>query len=162
MEEFIEGVTRELSLFETKAWYEGESKELEKWIGFGFYNTLCISKKGVVTFYYNSEEAEKFLEILKEKLTKEFFDELCENFFELIEMSTNTNEEIYNLYVKIFPVLTIFDEISKYPEIVNEDIIRRLVRVKKTTEVFVYDLMEKIELKEEPKDYIIFKDNLYT
>ena len=157
MEEFIEGVTRELSLFETKAWYEGESKELEKWIGFGFYNTLCISKKGVVTFYYNSEESEKFLEILKEKLTKEFFDELCENFFELIEMSTNTNEEIYNLYVKIFPALTI----SKYPEIVNGDILRRLIRVRKTTDVFVYDLIERLELKEEPKDYILFQDNIY-
>ena len=159
--EFVEEIIREEPLFSIKSWYEGESKELEKWLGFGLYNTLFISRDDVVTFYYDSEEAEKFHEILKEKLTEEFFNELCEDFFELIESPANTNEDIYRLLVKCFPALMIFDQISKYPEITSDNIIRRLERVRKNTESFSYDLIKKVNLVNEPKNYIYFQGNLY-
>ena len=159
--EFVEELIREGPLFSIKAWYEGESKELEKWLGFGLYNTLFISRYNVVTFHYDSGEAGEFHEVLKEKLTEDFFNNLCENFFELIESPANTNEDIYRLLVKCFPALMIFDEISKYPEITSDDIIRRLERVRKNTESFSYDLIKKVNLINEPKNYIYFRGNLY-
>lgn len=158
---FTEELTRPGTLFGIKAWYEGESKELEKWLGFGMHNTLFVSKNNIVTFYYDQKEAEEFHEILKEKLTINIFDKLCESFFKLIDSPANSNNEIYNILVKSFPAYTIFDEISKYPEIASEDIIRRLERVRKNTEAFSYDLIKKVNSDDEPKNYIYFKGELY-
>ena len=50
---------RECSLFSIKAWYEGESTELKKWIDFGFFNHIFVSKNGLVRLYYDVEEGEK-------------------------------------------------------------------------------------------------------
>jgi len=159
---YKEDVTRESSLFDIKAWYEGESNELEKWIGFGFFNHIFVSRGGNVTLYYNTEEGDRFHEVLNEKLTEDFFDKLCESFFELIEQKNNLNSEgeIFELYVRIWPALSIFDELSKYPEFGNEDMIRRLIRVRETTESFAYGLGNKINSKG-PKDYIFYKGELY-
>ena len=55
-------VTRTSTLLGLKAWYEGESKELEKWIGFGFFNHIFVFERGNVTWYYNIEEGDKFQE----------------------------------------------------------------------------------------------------
>lgn len=150
-------------LFSVKAWYEGESTELKKLIGVGLFNTLFISSKNTIVIYYDCRESEIFHEKLKEILTEEFFDNLCENFFDLTEQADNckTNEKVYNLLAKSFPILTIFDEISKYPEIASNHIIRRLERVRKTTEAFAYDIMKKVNLINEPEDYIYLQGKLY-
>ncbi len=162
--DYYKDITRiDEPLFDVKAWYEGESTELKKLIGIGLFNTIFISSKDTITIYYDCEEAETFHEKLKEILTDEFFNNLCNDFFELIEQSDNckTNEEIHNLLIKCFPILTIFDEISKYPEISSEHIIRRLERVRKNTESFSYDIMKKANLINEPKDYIYLQGELY-
>lgn len=160
---YKEDVTRTSSLLGLKAWYEGESKELEKWLGFGFFNHIFVSRNGLMTLYYDVEEAKKFDEILEEKLTEELFNELCEHFFELIKKGddSNTNEEIYKLTVKLWPAYTIFDVLSKYPEFGNEDMIRRLIRIRETTESFAYELESKINDENMPKDYIFYKGKLY-
>ena len=72
---------RPCSLFDTKAWYEGESKELEKWFGVGFYNTIFVSNDNIVTIYYDKDECDKFDEAMDKKLTENLFNELCDFFF---------------------------------------------------------------------------------
>ena len=159
---YIKYITREGSLFDIKAWYEGESKEFERWTGFGFYNTIFVSKNGIVTVYYNKEECDKFENILDEKLNEDFFNNLCDDFFGLIEEAGNikSDEDVYNISVKCWPALTIFDEISKYPEWATDDILRRLIRVRKTTESFHYELSKRATHSELPKDYIFFRGEL--
>tara|TARA_Y100000031_G_C8060945_1_gene310587 strand:- start:180 stop:572 length:393 start_codon:yes stop_codon:yes gene_type:complete len=122
MKKYKEDVTREYSLFSIKSWYIGESEELKKWIGFGFFNHVFVSRKGIVTLYYDIEEGEKFWKILEKNLTEEFFDNLCDSFYSLFEQkeTIRTDEEIFKLFVKSWPALTIFDELSKYPELGNE------------------------------------------
>ncbi len=157
-------VSRECSLFSVKAWYEGESIELEKWIGFGFFNHLFLSEEGIVTLYYDVEEGDLFQEVLNKKLNTSFFDELCDYFFELINQidDAGSDEEIFGLSVKMWPILSIFDEISKYPELGNENIIRRLIRVRKSTESEHYRLEKKGNHKNLPLNYIFYKDKVYT
>jgi len=161
---YHKSVSRHCSLFDIRAWYEGESKELEKWIGFGFYNTIFISENSKVTIYYEKEECDKFDKILDEKLTEELFNNLCDNLFEIIGASEDvkSNEEIYNLSVKSWPTLTIFDEVSKYPEYATDPMLLRLIRVRKETEAFPYELSRKAERSKKPTDYIFFKNNLIT
>ncbi|MCH8945443.1 MAG: hypothetical protein IIA85_00800 [Nanoarchaeota archaeon] len=164
-EKYYKEITRiNESLFSIKAWYEGESRELKKLLGIGLFNTLFVSSENTISIYYDSEEAENFHEKLKEVLTDDFFDKLCEEFFDLINESDNfnTNEEIYGLLVRCFPALVIFDEISKYPEIATDNIVRRLERVRKNTEAFSYDLMKKVNSINEPKNYIYFQGDLYV
>jgi|TARA_Y100000310_G_scaffold315905_1_gene367031 hypothetical protein len=160
---YRENVTREFSFFSIKAWHEGESRELEKWIGFGFFNHIFVSKDGIVTLYYDVDEGDIFHKILEEKLTEELFNELCDYFFELIRQSNdlNSNEEIYSLSVKTWPALTIFDELSKYPEFGNNDMVRRLIRIRTTTESFAYELEGKREKENSHKNYIFFQGKLY-
>ena len=62
---FIKSVTRFCSLSEIKAWHIGESEHLTELIGTGFKNTLFVSNKGSVKFYYDSEEIKKFEEALE-------------------------------------------------------------------------------------------------
>lgn len=153
---------RECSLFNVRSWHEGESTELKKWIGFGFFNHLFKSEKGLVTLYYDLDEANNFDKALDEKLTEEFFDKLCHNFFELIdqERDADTKEEVFNLSVKIWPALTIFDEISKYPGWATPPMLRRLIRVRTSTGSFSYKLSAKVDHSEYPKDYLFFKGQL--
>ena len=78
---YVKNVTRLCSLFDIRSWYDGESVELEKWMNFGFFNTFFISRNGMVTVYYEKDELDKFDKVLDEKLTDNFFDEICNNFF---------------------------------------------------------------------------------
>lgn len=162
-DEYIKVVTRWESLFDIKAWWEGESKELEKWLGIGLYKTLFVSQEGVVNVYYNKEEGEAFYEKLKEKLNEEFFDELCDDFLKLTEQidKVNSNQEIYNLMVKMWPALTIFDEISKHSHIASQTILNRLMRIRKNTESLFYELSEKVKWDNQPKDFIVMNGKLY-
>lgn len=154
---------RPCSFFDVKAWYVGESKELEKWIGAGFYNTLFKSNNEMVTVYYERKEIKKFEEVLDEKLNEDLFDNLCDNFFSLIDYSKNIGlikDDIFEISVKCWSSLTIFDLISKYPEYATENMLRRLIRLRQTTESFHYNLSKKVNLKNSPKDYLFFGGKL--
>ena len=83
---------------------------------------LHLQKMGhnvkVYTVYYDKEECDKFDEAMDRKLTENLFDKLCDIFFELIREagSIESDEDIFKITVGCWPTLTIFDEISKYPE----------------------------------------------
>jgi len=160
---YKKAVTRNASLFDVNAWYEGESRELEKYIGVGFFNHLFVSKENRVTLYYDIEEGDKFWEIIEEILTDDFFNDLCDGFFSIIENpSPDNDKEIYDLIVKIRPALAIFDEISKYPEyLATPEILRRLMRVRISTESFSYDIAKKVKQKNLPKTYIFHKGEVF-
>jgi len=136
-----------LSPIDVAAWKEGEGEELKRWIGFGFYKTKFIYNESSTIINYDEKECEVFGEVLDEKLTEELFNNICDRFFELIEesKSVNTNNEIYKIMVKCWPMWTIFDELSKYPEYGNDNMIRRLIRVRKETESFSYELSSRIK-----------------
>ncbi len=159
---YIKYIERLCSLFDIKAWYEGESKELEKWLGVGFYNTIFVSNDDIVTIYYDKDECDKFDEAMDKKLTENLFDKLCDIFFELIEEADNieSDEDIFKITVRCWPALTIFDEISKYPEWATDSMLRRLIRVRTTTEAFSYELAGKVKNQSQIKDYIFFKGNV--
>jgi len=162
MMKYAKNVTRSCSLFDVRAWYEGESKELEKWLTFGFYDTFFVSKNGMVTVYYSESELKKFDEILDEKLDEKFFDDLCDDFFKIIEISKNEkeNKDIFKISVQCWPALTIFDVISKYPEFATKEMMRRLTRIRQSTEAFHYTLSNWANHTDLPKDYIFFKNNV--
>ena len=162
-EEYTETLTRWSSLFDIKAWWEGESKELEKIMGLGFFKTLFVSENGVVTIYYNKKEGNAFYYKLKEILTKQFFDNLCKDFLKLTNQidKINSDKEIHNLMAKMWPALTIFDEISKYPEIASQDILNKLLEIRKGTEALQYQLSKKVKIKDQPKDFIVLNGKLY-
>lgn len=162
MKTYKKSVLRPSSLFDVKAWYEGESKELEKWLGFGFYNHLFVCKNKMVRLYYDAEEGDAFDKVLNKELDEELFDKLCDNIFEQIEKSKDakTDKEIYELIVKCWPSFVIFDIISKYPEYASETMMRRLMRVRKATESFAYEIDDKIDTTNMPKNFIFFKGEL--
>ena len=160
--QFKEDVTRSSTFLGLKAWYEGESKELEKWIGFGFFNHIFVFEKGNITLYYDVEEGDKFHEVLIERLTENFFNDLCDHFFKTMRENENlnTNENIFKILVKLWPAFTIFDELSKYPELGNDFMIRRLLRVRRTTEDFSYRIENMVE-EDVAKDCILFQGGFY-
>lgn len=157
---YTEDVLRNFPLPIIKAWHEGD-KGLKKWIGFGFSNTIFVSENGWVTTYYDIEECEIFQQALTEKLNESLFNELCDDLFNLIEKAkaADLEEEIFELYVKMWPAFIIFDELSKYPELGTDDMIRRLVRIRKTIEDFSF--IENKLNKSGPKDYIYHNGELY-
>lgn len=111
------------------AWKKGEGDELKKWIGFGFYKTKFICKNGNVTAVYDNNEVKEFEKVLDDKLTEELFDRMCEEYFKAIEEKN---------IVKAWPMLTIFDELSKYPEYGNDYMLRRLMRIRESTQSVFY------------------------
>jgi hypothetical protein len=159
---YRKSVERSCSLSDVKAWHLGESEELKKWLDFGFFNHIFVCKNKWMILYYDIKEGEKFHEALSKKLTEELFNELCDYFFELIERSDKLNltEELFEIIVKSWPAFTIFDEISKYPELTNESMIRRLIRIRQTTHTFSYEISKKLELESEPLEYIFFKGRI--
>ncbi len=159
---YREDVTRFSSFLGLKAWHEGESKELEKWIGFGFFNHIFVFENGKVTLYYDIEEGDRFHEILTEKLTENLFDDLCDYFFKIINENKNldSNEKIIQVLIKLWPAFSIFDELSKYPELGNDFMIRRLFRVRQTTEHFSYVLEGKIK-EDVVEDCVLFQGEIY-
>ena len=160
--DYVKCIKREYSLTDIKIWHKGESDNLKKLIGFGFNNHLFVSRNGIVTLYYEKNEGDEFDNILDEKLTEEFFDEICNKFFELIEKSEffGSDEEIIDLLEECWPIFTIFDEVSKYPEYGTPEMLERLFRIRRRTESFSYNLLKKIKNKENIKDYIFFKGKL--
>lgn len=158
--EYVKDISRMgCSIFDIKAWYEGESRELKNKLDFGFYNTMFVIEGENVDLYYDKEECDNFYKILDEKLTEDFFNELCDNFFNLIHESKGINDggKIFKLMVKCWPALAIFEELSNCPEYGTDSMIRRLIRVRKSTEAFSYELSKRLDLREEvPNNYIFF------
>jgi hypothetical protein len=159
---YVKDVERFMSLSNVKEWHTGDSVELEKWIGLGL-NQLFVSENGKVTLYYDSGEGNRFHEVLEKRLTPELFDELCRTFFELIdELNEATLEEkIGEIIVKCWPMMTIFHEISLYPDFVSPEDLERLVRLRQNTESFFYDIEKKRGADSGPKDYVFYKGELF-
>ncbi|MFH1365464.1 MAG: hypothetical protein ABIH28_02695 [archaeon] len=156
---YIKDISRiDCSLSDIRAWYEGESNELKKILGFGFYNTFFTIKNKNVTVYYDEEECDSFYKYLDEKLDEDFFNNLCDSFLELIEDSkkAKNSEEFFNVLVRCWPALTIFHEISNYPEYANEKMLERLFRIRKATESFSYNLSKQINPVEEAYENSLF------
>ena len=160
-EVYCKSVQRPGSLTDLKAWYIGESSELKKWIGFGFFNHLFFYQNKLIQLYYNLKEGNEFHNVLKQKLTEDLFDNLSNNFFELIEESEkiNSHNELFKIMIKSWPAFTIFDEISKYPEFATESMIRRLRRIRTSTESFSYELSKRLNHELEPNECIFYKGN---
>lgn len=158
----IKSCTRFCSLSQIKAWHIGESEHLKKVLGIGFENTLFISKNNLVDFYYHPNEAEEFEKEL-EKVGKEEFGEICTDFMLLIDEIQNceTDEQKLDLFAKMIPALTIFNEFDEYPEYMERDMERRLMRVRLYTESKPYELLKDIG-KDDPKDFIYFKGRVYS
>ncbi|MEK6906021.1 MAG: hypothetical protein AABW81_00175 [Nanoarchaeota archaeon] len=160
---YIKEITRlDYYLIDVMAWYEGESSELKKWLEFGFYNSFFVVENNNLEVYYDLEECEEFDKVLEEKLTEDFFNRLCDYFFELIEQSKNaeTKDEIFKIIVKCWPALVIFEEISNYPEYASDSMLRRIIRLRKTTESFSYNLSKKVNSISDLDTYIFFKGKI--
>jgi len=161
---YTKDVTRIMSLFDVKTWHTGQSERLRELMGVGFFNHMFVSKNVVVTLYYDDNEREVFHKKLREILTEEFFNRLCEDFALLIEEANkvSSNEEIFELSSKMMPALMIFDEISNYPEIASEDILRRLERIRKSTEHVSYVLSKKANIINQPKNFILYHGEVFV
>jgi len=122
------------------AWSKGEEK-------LGLKNSLFICENGVVTQYCDGKEGEKFYEFIK-NLTEEEFDNICDDFFEAIE-----NKDLTKMHI----ALAVFDEIDNNPEIANLNILKRLKRVRESSERKPYELGESDGVK----DFIIYKGKIY-
>lgn len=160
---YYKDITRlDYSLFDVKAWHKGESDELKKLIDFGFYNTIFVSVNGNVTVYYEKEECDEFYEALDNLLEEEFFNEVCDSFVELtsIDKFPDNNDEIFELSVKLWPCMTVLDMVSRYPEYGNDSMIRRLMRLRKSTESFSYELASKVSEEDWPETYIFYKGEM--
>ena len=158
---YIKSVTRHCSLTEIKAWHIGESEHLAKLIGTGFKNTLFVSNNGRVEFYYDSEEVKKFEEVL-DMVDEEKFGEICTDFMLLVDKIPNckNSEEKLELFSRMIPALTVFNEFDEYPEYMNETISKRLMRVRINTESKPYELLKDIG-KEDIKDFIFHKGKVH-
>ncbi|HDZ61239.1 MAG TPA: hypothetical protein ENH46_06025 [Candidatus Pacearchaeota archaeon] len=112
--------------------------------------------------YYDEEECNEFYRVLDEKLTEDFFNELCDYFFELIEKGreVKTKKDIFEIIVMSWPALVVFEEISNYPEYADEIMLRRLIRVRKTTESFIYDISKQVTHDFYSDTYIFFQGNV--
>lgn len=152
---YIKDITRiGFNFCNVKIWFFGESLELKKVIGFGFNNTIFHSKNGTVTAYYDEEESKKFYDILDKVLN--------ENFFNLLGfINYKNNDKIFNFLIKIWPSLVIFHEIFNYPEYANNDMLRRLFKLRKFTESFFYEFFKKIEEKNFEENYIFYKGKIF-
>ncbi len=107
-------------------WKKGSGEELKKVIGIGMFD-LKFERDGTkVTMSYEKEEGEKVHNSIKEFLTDEHFDELCDNFVWLIMKK----QELQTL---MLPALIIFDEIDRYPYLASDYIKRRLLRIREST-----------------------------
>ena len=152
------------SLFDIENWYVGEGEEMKKFMDFGFSNTIFVYEGGRVTVYYDLEECDLFEKSMEENLDDNFFNELCEVFFNLIEEAKGpmSLQEVRNISVSAWPIICIFDQISKYPEWDETgNMIRRLERVRKTTESFHYDLSNKVYKRDPMRNYLFFQGKIY-
>ncbi len=154
--------SRELSLIDTQAWNEGDTKELKKWVGWSFDRHYFVNNNRIVNLFYEMKEGDDFYEVVKEKLKQEgFFDTLCKDFLDNInklkgiiieELNRQDIIEYYNINVKCWPATSIFDIISGYPEITSENIKQKMNLIRQETGEFFYKVSDKI-LKSIPKIY---------
>ncbi len=170
---FIKSVTRQFNVETIKAWYIGETRYLKSMLFTpynkfeGFNNTIYICKDGMVTFYYDSGEIKKFESALEELLDEETFGDICTNYMLLVDEIPNckTNEAKLELFSKMTPALTIFDEVDENPDWFEEkyrgDCQRRLMRVRAQTHEKADDLLVGVG-SNEPKDWIYYGGKLYT
>ena len=121
------------------SWSKGEEP-------LGLKNSFFICENGTVTQYVDCEEAEKFHEYIK-NLSEEEFNKICNEFFEAIE-----NEDLS----KMHEALAVFDEMDNY-NLGTEDMKKRLLRVRKSTESASYEIVEESEVK----NFIIYKGEIY-
>jgi len=161
--EFVKDITRmNMGLVDVKIWACGENEELKKWIDFGFLNHLFICENKNVTLYCDKMECDKFYEVLTEKLDERLFNNLCIRYFELVDKIQNASkDELNGLLIEIWPMLTIFQEVSLYPEFISERDLRRLIRIREITESKIYEFFKLLEVEEEPDKYHFFQGRLY-
>ena len=128
--------------FDVKTWKEGSGDELKKWLGVGMFKTHFIFNKGSVTSYNNLKECEKLDKALEEKLTEKLFNEMCEEYFRLIEESKKirTKEEAHKIMVKCWPIWIIIDILDNYPRFGTDKILRRAMRIRIQHQDFYYKL----------------------
>lgn len=127
---FIKDCTRRLSDEDIEIWKRGESVELKKLIGIGM-NSKFEKVGDKVEIFYEEEEGNKIHEAIKEHLTDDWFDKICDDFIELILQK----QEIES---KMMPILIIFDEIDNYPEIASDYVKKRLMRIRTSTHEEIY------------------------
>jgi len=154
---------RQGDLLSTKAWYKGESVYLKQILGVGFQDTLFICEDNIVSFYYNPKEIKAFESALEELVGEEEFDDLCDNFIRLCNSIPNmkTDEEKLELFSKMIPALTIFNEFDEYPEYMESfGMQKRLLRVREATQSKSYELLKDVG-SNEPKDFILYKGEVY-
>ena len=124
---YIKTCTRRLSDEDIEIWKKGEI-ELKKLIGVEMHSKF-VRVGDKVDIYYDEEEGNEVYNAIKELLTDEWFNNLCDDFFELIKQKKMGKD----IDVKMMPALIIFDEIDNYPEIASDYIKRRLMRVRTNT-----------------------------
>lgn len=122
-----------------KSWAEGESK-------LGLNNSLFICEQGNVTQYVDSEEGEAFNNMVSQ-LTKDEFNNICDEFFQAIE-----DKDL----AKMHKGLAIFNEMDNY-NFGDETMKRRLLRLRKSTESESYKFKQSGET-----DFICYKGEIYT
>ena len=127
------------------AWADGEKQ-------IGLDSSLFLCSNGTVTQFVDLNEGEKFHDYVL-SLSNDSFNELCEKFFKTIKEDIGNYEKLSNLHV----ILAVFDEIDNYREKFSEDILRRLKRVRESTESLPY----KLKTKNGHKNFIIFENKLY-
>lgn len=122
---FKKDCTRIMSDDDISIWEKGESEELKKVIGIGMHSKF-ERDGGAVTVYYEEKEGDEVHQRIKELLTDDWFDEICDDFIDLILQKRE-------IAAKMMPALIIFDEIDNYPEIASDYIKRRLMRIRTST-----------------------------
>ena len=163
--DFVKDITRlNFSLSSVKIWHQGECEGLKKWIGFNFTNHLFISSDKRVTLYCDKKEINRFDRKLTNKLNEKLFDRLINKYFELIKKATkiSSNKLLTEILLELWPILTIFHEISLYPKFLDGSDRLRLDRVRKSTEIKVYKLFEKLREEREAKNYYYFRGSVYS
>lgn len=125
-EKYIKSCSRMMSDDDIQIWKKGEGEELKKIIGVGLFKSKFERNGDYVDMLYEEEEGNKVYEAIKEFLTDDNFDKLCDDFVSLII----AKQEIQS---KMMPALIIFDEIDNYPEIASDYIKKRLMRIRTST-----------------------------
>ncbi len=155
--------SREGWLIGTQAWNEGDTQELKKWVGCCYNKHYFVNNNGIVDLYYEIKNGEEFWDALAEKLKEPgFLDSLIADFIKNVsygrsffnkELEKNDIMKLYDIKVKCWPAITIFDQISITPDILSDDkFINFLLEIRKNYGEFSYEFADFI-LKSIPKIY---------
>ena len=124
-----------------------------------------------------SDKIKLFEDALEELLDEETFNDTCTNFMFLCNEGRELNrlrakepckdgikQAKLELFSRMVPALTIFNEVDEYPEWFDErdraDCQRRLMRLRKTTESDSYNLVNGIG-NNYPQNYIYYRGEVY-